>query len=586
MKKTKLLSSLGLVSTAALALVACGKNNTANTNEAKKASKFPQEMPVKDVKQGGTVKYAIEADSPFTGIFSNELETTAIDSNVMAPGNESLFDTDDNYRINDKGPASLKIDLKTKTVTINVKKGVKWSDGKQVTAKDIEYPYEIIANKATKSQRYSSKFEFIKGFKEYHEGKSKSISGIEMPDGENGRTVILHYTELKPGMYNSGNGYIWECAAPYHYLKDIPFSKLESSDKIRKNPMFFGPYQVQKVIRGQSVTWVPNKYYWRGKPKLDKIVAQVVSTNSTSQAIKSHKFDIADVINTQWKEIKDTKDVKFIAKVPLSYSYLGFKVGKWDAKTSKNVMNPKSKMNNKALRQAIGYAMNIEAVNKRYTSGLTFQIPTVIPEQFGDYFNKDVKGFSYNLKKANEILDKAGYKKEGKWRVQPNGKPLKIQLLAAQGDSSREPIIQNYIQQWHKIGLNVSLVGGRLAEANSFFDKIQNDDPAIDMYMAGWSLASEPSPANLYAEGSPLNYERFVTPENTKFLKEIDSEKSFDRKYRVQKFHEWQKYMFDQAYVIPTNNSYAITAVNSKLTGYSLKPSKGNSVWYDLGYAK
>lgn len=586
MKKTKLLGSLGLVSTAALALVACGKNNTADTNEAKKANKFPQEMPVKDVKQGGTVKYAIEADSPFTGIFSNELYTTAIDASVMAPGNESLFDTDDNYRINDKGPASLKIDLKNKTVTITVKKGVKWSDGKQVTAKDIEYPYEIIANKATKSQRYSSKFEFIKGFKDYHEGKAKSISGIEMPDGENGRTVILHYTELKPGMYNSGNGYIWECAAPYHYLKDVPFSKLESSDKVRKNPMFFGPYQVQKVVRGQSVTWVPNKYYWRGKPKLDKIVSQVVSTNSTSQAIKSHKFDIADVINTQWKEIKDTKDVKFVAKVPLSYSYLGFKVGKWNAKTSKNVMNPKSKMNNKALRQAIGYAMNIEAVNKRYTSGLTFQIPTLIPEQFGDYFNKDVKGFSYNLKKANAILDKAGYKKEGKWRVQPNGKPLKIQLLAAQGDSSREPIIQNYIQQWHKIGLNVSLVGGRLAETNSFFDKIQNDDPAVDMFMAGWSLSSEPSPVDLYAEGSPLNNERFVTPENTKLLNEIDSQKSFDHKYRVQKFHEWQKYMFDQAYVIPTNNSYSITAVNSKLTGYSVKPTKANSVWFDLGYAK
>lgn len=586
MKKTKLLGSLGLVSTATLALVACGKNNTADTNEAKKANKFPQEMPVKDVKQGGTVKYAIEADSPFTGIFSNELYTTAIDASVMAPGNESLFDTDDNYRINDKGPASLKIDLKNKTVTITVKKGVKWSDGKQVTAKDIEYPYEIIANKATKSQRYSSKFEFIKGFKDYHEGKAKSISGIEMPDGENGRTVILHYTELKPGMYNSGNGYIWECAAPYHYLKDVPFSKLESSDKVRKNPMFFGPYQVQKVVRGQSVTWVPNKYYWRGKPKLDKIVSQVVSTNSTSQAIKSHKFDIADVINTQWKEIKDTKDVKFVAKVPLSYSYLGFKVGKWNAKTSKNVMNPKSKMNNKALRQAIGYAMNIEAVNKRYTSGLTFQIPTLIPEQFGDYFNKDVKGFSYNLKKANAILDKAGYKKEGKWRVQPNGKPLKIQLLAAQGDSSREPIIQNYIQQWHKIGLNVSLVGGRLAETNSFFDKIQNDDPAVDMFMAGWSLSSEPSPVDLYAEGSPLNNERFVTPENTKLLNEIDSQKSFDHKYRVQKFHEWQKYMFDQAYVIPTNNSYSITAVNSKLTGYSVKPTKANSVWFDLGYAK
>lgn len=75
-------------------------------------------------------------------------------------------------------------------------------------------------------------------------------------------------------------------------------------------------------------------------------------------------------------------------------------------------MDPKSKMNNKALRQAIGYAMNVDQVNNKYNNDLNFRIPTLIPAQFGDYFDKSVKGYSYNLKKANEILDKAGYKKK------------------------------------------------------------------------------------------------------------------------------------------------------------------------------
>ncbi|HCX40707.1 MAG TPA: oligopeptide ABC transporter substrate-binding protein, partial [Lactobacillus acetotolerans] len=72
------------------------------------------------------------------------------------------------------------------------------------------------------------------------------------------------------------------------------------------------------------------------------------------------------------------------------------------------------------------------------------------------------------------------------------------------------------------------------------------------------------------------NYERFVTPENNKLLNEMDSQKSFNHKYRVQKFHEWQQYMFDQAYVIPMDNKYTIEAVNNKLTGYSTKPSQNN----------
>lgn len=69
-------------------------------------------------------------------------------------------------------------------------------------------------------------------------------------------------------------------------------------------------------------------------------------------------------------------------------------------------------MNNVSLRKAMAYAMNIDAVNKRYSNGLTFRINTLIPEQFGDFSDKNIKGYPYNLKKANELLDKAGYKKK------------------------------------------------------------------------------------------------------------------------------------------------------------------------------
>ena len=589
MKKGKLLGSVGVLTAATLTLVACGKSNTKSNEGAKTASKFPIQTPVKTAKQGGTLKVAEVTNTPFTGVFNEELQMDQPSADVTSPGQESLFDTDDHYKINDKGPATLKLDRKAKTATITIKKGVKWSDGKQVTAKDIEFAYEIIANKATKSQRYATQFNIINGMADYHEGKSKTISGIEMPDGPNGRVAVLHCKELKPGMYYSGNGYIWEMAAPYHYLKNIPFAKLESSDEIRKKPLFFGPYQVKNVVRGQSVTWVPNKYYWRGKPKLDKIVYQVVSPNSASQAIKSHKFDITRVTNSQWKQVKDTKKVNFIAQIPLAYNYLAFKVGKWDAKKSKNVMNPHAKMGNKSLRQAMAYAMNTDDVYKHYTDGLSFQIPTLIPEQFGDYFDKSAKGYTYNIKKANQILDKAGFKKKGKWRTNPNGKPLTINLLAMSGNAIQQPIVQNFIQQWNKIGLNVKLVGGRLTEFNSFYDKVQNDDPKVDLFLAGWNLSTEPSQEQMYSEGTMSNYSRFVTPENTKLIQEMDSQKAFDHKYRVQKFHEWQKYMIDQAYVIPTKNDYRIDAVNSKITGYSLKPSQtnnGHQLWYKVAYTK
>lgn len=173
-----------------------------------------------------------------------------IDSDVSVFGSESLFGTTDSYKINDSGPATLRLNVKQKTATIEVKQGVKWSDGKQVVAKDLEFPYEIIANKATASERYTNSLADIVGLSEYHSGKAKTISGIEMPDGENGRKIVIHFKEMKPGMTQSGNGYYWELAEPYHYLKNVPFAKLKSSDQIRKAPIFFGPFKIGKIVRG------------------------------------------------------------------------------------------------------------------------------------------------------------------------------------------------------------------------------------------------------------------------------------------------------------------------------------------------
>lgn len=587
--KRRALGAFGVFMAGAMLLAGCGKSSSTSSNSgAKDAKKFPEQTAMTTAKNGGSITVAEETDTPFTGIFNAELADTTPDSDVAQFGDEALFGTDDQYKINNSGSATFKLNRKAKTVTIEVKKGVKWSDGKQVTAKDVEYAYEIIANKDSQSTRYTSSLADIVGLAAYHSGKAKTISGIDMPDGANGRKVVIHFNTMKPGMTQSGNGFFWEYAAPYHYLKDVPFSKLKSSDKIRKNPLYYGPFKVSKVVRGQSVTWVRNPYYWRGTPKLKKITISVVSPNTASQSIKSKKFDVIDVVNSQWKEVKGTKGYNFVAKVPLSYDYMAYKVGKWDKKSGSVKMNKNSKMGNRYLRQAMAYAMNIDEVEKHYTQGLSFRVKTLIPEQFGDFNNSKLAGFPENLKKANALLDKAGYKKKKgeTYRRDPNGKKLTIHLAARSGAPNQEAIIQNYIQQWKKVGLHVTLTTGRLIEFNSWVDKIENDDPSVDVFMGGWSLSSEPSQDDLYGAKAPFNFSRFATAENTKLLKEMNSEKSFNHAYRVKKFHEWQAYMQKEAYVVPMYNSYSITAVNSKLVNYSLKPSQSGLVWYKTGFKK
>ena len=81
MKKAKIFAGITLLSGVALTLAACG-NSESNSNESSTAVKFSSAVPKKATKNGGTVKVAIETDTPFTGIFNNELSTSETDSEV------------------------------------------------------------------------------------------------------------------------------------------------------------------------------------------------------------------------------------------------------------------------------------------------------------------------------------------------------------------------------------------------------------------------------------------------------------------------------------------------------------------------
>lgn len=571
-----------LVGVSMLTISACSKSKQTSLKHVH----FQQETVKKPIKKGGTLTVALENNSPFTGIFLEELQDTEPDEEASAPGEEGLFYADTNSKITDKGPAVLRLNRKNKTATIQLKKNVRWSDGKPVTAQDMYYSYEILGSPKVSTTQYTSSLENIVGLHSYHVGKNKKISGISMPDGKNGRTLILHFKQMNPAMLQHDNGFFWEYAAPYHYLKDIPMDKLISSDKVRKYPLFFGPYKMDKTVRGQSTTWSRNPYYWRGQPNFKHIEMTTVSVSSASQAIKSRKFDIAAVLSEQFEEVKNTKGVNFIGRKTPFYDYLGFRVGKWDNKLGKNIQTPHSKMDNVSLRKAMLYAMNVDAVNKRFYHGLRYRLTTLIPSQFGVYHDKTIPGYPYDLKKANQLLNKAGYKKRpgASYRSQPNGKKLVINLAVRDTQQNVEAIWTNYIQQWKKIGLDVRFVGGRPMEFNNWVEAVKASSPKIDVFEGSWDPSGDPSPNVFYGEKMPYNFSRFTSPTNTQLLSDIDSTKSFNKNYRIKKLHQWQQWMYQHAYVAPLSGSYSITAVNSNISNWSKNPSAHN--WYEAGFYK
>ncbi len=575
-------AAAGAVLLSAVALAACGKGGNESSGSGSHI-KLPQTYSAKGAAKGNdSTLYGAEVnDAPFKGITLAVLQDNAEDADVYAPGgSDALFKTDKNYKIIDGGLANQKLDRKKNTVTITLRNNAKWSDGKPVIAKDVEYSYEIIGNKNTTSQQYSSDFNRIKGMAAYHAGKAKTISGITYPDGQNGKKVVIQYSKLSPSMKYASNSFVWTTVSPYHHIKNIPIAKLASSNAVRKNPVFVGPYKLAKQVQGESTTWVPNKYYYGPKPKIKHITLQVVSSSNAVSAFKSKKYDFAlsQVPSSQYKNIK--KAVKgsysLVGTPAPSYGYFGFNLGHFDTKTGKNVMDKGMKMSNKNLRQAMMYALNLDATYKKLLNGVSWHANTLIPPVFKKYYDASNPGFKYNVKKANKLLDQAGYKKKGKWRTQPNGKPLVIHFGVMQGSPVSEAIYQSELQAWHKVGLNVKMTSGKPMEMNSFYSTLQAPKQnKIDIFNAAWSVSSEPTPTQIYGEDAPYNMGHFVTKKNTQLMNEMNNEKAWSSSYRVKKFKEWQKYMNDQAAYVADNFSYNYTPVNHRVKNFDLSNDSG-----------
>lgn len=275
---------------------------------------------------------------------------------------------------------------------------------------------------------------------------------------------------------------------------------------------------------------------------------------------------------TAFDSIKDLKNLTILGRPELSYSYMGFKLGKLNKKSGENETDPNAKMNDIPLRQAIAYAMDIEQVTDVYYNGLKSRANSLIPPVFSAFYDDTLEGFKYDPEKAKKLLDDAGYKDvDGDGiREDKNGKKFELKLAAMQGDDKTEAIIQFYLQNFKDVGLNVVLTTGRLIEFNSFYDKVKADDKEIDMFMGAWSTGTNPSPSGIYAHDAEFNFSRFTSPELDKLLSDIDSPEAVDVDFRSKAFRDWQVYMAEQTSVFPIFYSIEIVPVNKRVKNYDI----------------
>lgn len=570
--------------TAALTLAACGNNNqSSSSSSASGTTKYASEVthdgtPIK----GGTLKYAIVSSSPFSGIFADELSADTNDSSIGGLIDESMFEYDENRKLTNTGLASIEFDVENKTATVTLNsKDYKWSDGQPVTIDDYIFAYQAIGNKDYTGVRYDDDYKNVVGMEEYHDGKADSVSGLEKVDDY---TVKIHFKEMSPSMQLAG-GSVCAYIMPKHIFKDIPEAEWEKSDYVRGTKFVgLGQFKIESIVAGESVTLVPNEHYYKGVAKVDKVVMEVVSPDNIVSEMKAGNYDIATMPNSQYEAYKDLTNVTLLGSQASAYEYIGFHLGKYDKETGKNVTDPNAKMADVNLRQAMAYALDIDAAGQNLYNGLQHSSNSIIIPFFKDVYNKDQEGFSYNPEKAKQLLDEAGYKDVDGDGIRENkdGSKLTINFAARTRDEANESLVQQYLNWWKEIGLNVQLYTGRTIELNSFYDKVQADDPEIDVFAAGWSTGYDPNPSGLFGETAQFNFERYVDAEGTAIMDKISSTESFDSAKNVEYYKEWQKYVHDKAFIFPTLVGEELTAVNKRVKYYDVNLGSKKSALYQV----
>ena len=570
--------------TVALTLAACGsKEQSSSTSSTSGTTKYASEVthdgtPIK----GGTLKYAIVSSSPFSGIFADELSSDTNDSSIGGLIDESMFEYDENRKLTNTGLASIEFDVENKTATVTLNsKDYKWSDGQPVTIDDYIFAYQAIGNKDYTGVRYDDDYKNVVGMEEYHEGKADSVSGLEKVDDY---TVKIHFKEMSPSMQLAG-GSVCSYIMPKHIFKDIPEKEWEKSDYVRGTKFVgLGQFKIESIIPGESVTLVPNEHYYKGVAKVDKVVMEVVSPDNIVSEMKAGNYDIATMPNSQYDSYKDLTNVTLLSAEESAYEYIGFHLGKYDEETGKNVTDPKAKMADEKLRQAMAYALDIDAAGQNLYNGLQHSSNSIIIPFFKDIYNKEQEGFTYNPEKAKQLLDEAGYKDvDGDGlRENKDGSKLQINFAARTRDEANESLVQQYLNWWKEIGLDVKLYTGRTIELNSFYDKVQADDPEIDVFAAGWSTGYDPNPSGLFGESAKFNFERYVDSEGTAIMDKISSTDAFDSAKNIEYYKEWQKYVHDKAFIFPTLVGESITAVNKRVKYYDVNLGSQKSALYQI----
>lgn len=278
------------------------------------------------------------------------------------------------------------------TYKITMKEDLKWSDGEPLTAEDVEFSISTVLKAAMSNGIYTSAFSKIEGATEWKEGKADKLSGLTI----DGNEITIKTTQPVGNMINVLAQF---AIYPKHSLKDSDPLQIHN-DSFWENPVTSGMYKVAELNAGNYIILDRNENYEGTKPKIDKVVVNIVADHVT--AAQSGQTDYLNTNSTgQVTELNSLSNFTAYPMDTLFYRYFIVNYKDAEGKVNKKLADPK-------VREALLYAIDREQLASTLYPDLAEVNNTGVPKNY-DGYNDSLKKYEYNPEKAKQLLKEANF---------------------------------------------------------------------------------------------------------------------------------------------------------------------------------